>query len=221
MHLSISPAAAGSLAPTAVAPTAAMPQIGVATPPSPPTTIDAALAQMMRGPVGIALSKATRDQGVRIIVTEEAGFANYSNHTVRVNPKVLAGGYSVPGVLAHELGHAYVDLAGLLKPLHKLPYNLGTVGNEIVAEAMASVIARDSGFARGASSVTTPEGTLRSIRGALDNILTSDFYVKYYKIDLTKCTEQVRADTARTLYQLSADAITKLGGTVPPEYAGV
>ena len=187
--------------------------------PTTPTTVDAALATMRHGALGTALSKATLDNGIRIVVTEEAGFANYSNHTVRVNPKVLAGGYSVPGVLAHELGHAYVDLSGMLKPLKDLPYRLGTVGNEIVAEALASAIARDSGFARGASSVTTPEGTLRSMRGALDNILTSDFYVKYYKIDLTKCTEQVRAETARTLYTLAAGAITKLGGTVPPEYA--
>ena len=187
--------------------------------PTTPTTVDAALATMRHGALGTALSKATLDNGIHIVVTEEAGFANYSNHTVRVNPKVLAGGYSVPGVLAHELGHAYVDLSGMLKPLKDLPYRLGTVGNEIVAEALASAIARDSGFARGASSVTTPEGTLRSMRGALDNILTSDFYVKYYKIDLTKCTEQVRAETARTLYTLAAGAITKLGGTVPPEYA--
>lgn len=186
--------------------------------PLPAMDIARGIAVMEQGALGKALRMATMGQGTQIIVTPDTGFADYWNKVVRIHPKVLEGGYSVPGVIAHELGHAYVDLHGLLGRLHKMPHRLGLLGNEIVAEAIASAIAVQSGFARGASSVTTSEGTLRTIRGALDSILGSDFYVKYYKIDLTLMTETVRAQAASTLLAIAREAITNLGGVTPPQY---
>jgi len=180
-------------------------------------TIAEGLAAMQLGGMGRALFAATTD--TTIVVTEATSFADYSNLTVRVNPKVLAGGYSVPGVLAHELGHAHMHKSGMLTELRKLPFNLGTIGNELVSEGIASAIAQESGFERGGSAVTRKDGTLRSMRGALDEILATDFYVKYYKIDLTKMTEELRVDVAAKLLAVTAQAITALGGTVPVEYA--
>lgn len=170
---------------------------------------------------GSALGRNIHDTalfgGAQIQATTRTPFADYSPPYVRVHPNKVDERIKA-GVLAHELGHALIDQRGILTRLNKLPDGIGSLANEVVAELLASEAAREGHFYRGPSTVTRDNGSLRSAREALDNILANDFYVSYYGINRSNISEADRALSAAIIYREAASLITSLGGTVPAAY---
>jgi hypothetical protein len=122
------------------------------------------------------------------------------------------------GVLVHEIGHALLDHGGVLERIYSLPDGVGPLANEVIAESLASAVAREAGFTRTSSSIAREDGSLRSPAHGFDDIMRSEFYVDYYSIDLANYTPAERQQTYDAITNESINLIESLGGTPPPEY---
>lgn len=181
------------------------------------SSVDEALAQLRQKSGGLALAGLARDYGVGIITSSESGFLDYTRPNVRVNPSALSFPFIV-GALAHELGHSVSDRFVGRGQLFSLPRNLGGPAEEIAAELVASAVAVNDGFPRGESAVTTSDGTLRSARGAVDNILSTS-YVQYYKVPIAEVTEADRQQMASLALAQATRILGRIGVPVPSQYA--
>jgi hypothetical protein len=186
------------------------------TPSHPASTLAAGVTTLRSGALGRQIHDQAIAGGATLVPTTATSFADYSHPNVRVNPVAVPENLK-PGVIGHEMSHALIHQRGVLGRLNQLPDNLGAMGNEVVAEMLASAAAKQAGWARGGSAVTTDQGALRSARGALDNILTSS-YVSYYGINLANVSDADRRLASETIYTEASTLIRALGGTVPAAY---
>jgi hypothetical protein len=182
--------------------------------------LDAGIALLRTSPTGEALYQATVGQGVEIVISTDADLAHFDNGrgehgTVVINPNAFTETERITGILGHELGHAYVHSSGTLDRLGRLPDNVGTLANEVIAESIATTISQEAGFVRGASAISRGDGTYRSPAQGFDDILESDFYVDYYKIDLASFTPTERQQAYDVITDASIGLITSLGSTPP------
>jgi hypothetical protein len=192
-------------------------------PVAPEQMLEDAKALVETSPTGAAVLDDLERRGVEIQISEDADYAHFDNSigeagAVVLNPVVFSSTEQVAGVLVHEAGHAILDGRGDAEDLRELPDGVGMLANEVISESLASAVAKEAGFERGSSSMTRPDGTIRSPAEGFDDIMGSEFYVDYYSIDLATFTPEERQVVYDEVTTQSIELIQSLGGTPPDEY---
>lgn len=203
---------AAKTAPVAPAPT-----------PEPQQVLDQAIDIIGTSPTGAKVLEELRQDGVEITISTDADYAAYNSGlgehgTILVNPAVLEESPEhVAGVLTHEAGHALLDHRGVLPKLDELPDGVGPLANEVIAESLASAVAREAGIPRTASAISRGDGTFRAPAQGFDDIMKSS-YIDYYGIDLANFTAEERQTAYDEITTQSLNLLGSLGATPPQEF---